>query len=729
MKKKPTFLGLTLCLLIWASNLLAQNYIEIPGGDAPFEDTLFVGNSNYFWIHGGADVAADIFVIGTEINFYTISGQDTTLIPFVKGVFVENCCSPTLLAGIRIIIQVPVDIPPNTDLLSDVMIEVHHDRSPFADAFYYRPNVTFHLIEDDNILWGKETNEGDFNGGINGWTTNAVSDPDAEWVWEADGKADLGAYSDGTGDLAIQSPSFTNGAMVFDSDYYDNDGNQNNPGGGIAPAPQLSELISPLIDLSGVTTGVAVEFNQYMRQFSSVFALSYSMNGGASWSDLLFLNEDTPANEQTERFDVQTIPLPGATGCTQFQIKFIINGNYYFWIIDDVKLLEHDFVPSDDVIWGAEPEQGDFKNGLNDWTTLGINDPDAVWVWEADGKADLGAYSTGSGNLGIFSASVFDGAMVFDSDFYDNGGNQNNPGGGIAPAPHVGELISPVIDLSGNPYLLTLKFHQYFRQFSSTTSVAFSMDGGNTWSSPIEINTAVPQNEGTSRSDIQYVPLIGAFATNEFRVKFIMNGNYYFWIVDDVKILIDSSISLLPAIPNLVSPTNGATNELINTNLSWNSSANANSYSIQVDTEIDFSQPLVFEDTVTNNSTSTPQLDYNTTYYWRVNAANLAGESDWSEVWNFTTEMMTGLEELKTEYGLKVYPNPSDGQFTLETKCLVREWQVSVFNLQGQRVWEDDWEIKGNDKLVLQLGFLAKGMYWLQITDGTERVWKKIVVQ
>ena len=73
------------------------------------------------------------------------------------------------------------------------------------------------------------------------------------------------------------------------------------------------------------------------------------------------------------------------------------------------------------VLWGgAGDPNGEFNGGLNDWTVAALSDPDALWVWNATGDALDGAYSSGSG--AINSPSVSNGAAVFDSDFYDNGG-------------------------------------------------------------------------------------------------------------------------------------------------------------------------------------------------------------------------------------------------------------------------------------------------------------------
>lgn len=192
------------------------------------------------------------------------------------------------------------------------------------------------------------------------------------------------------------------------------------------------------------------------------------------------------------------------------------------------------FAQDGELVWGGEGNpDSEFDGGLNNWTTVGVTNENAIWVWEEDGRANLGNFSS---ETAIASPSVANGAMVFDSDFYDNAGMDDNFGNGIAPAPATGELISPIMDLTGVGSV-SLKFNEYHRNFQSSNQVAYSMDGGVTWSDPIVTNSTVATNDATAPGAVQVVSLFGATGTDQFRVKFIMDGNYYFWIVDDVQIV------------------------------------------------------------------------------------------------------------------------------------------------------------------------------------------------
>ena len=194
----------------------------------------------------------------------------------------------------------------------------------------------------DNVLWGGNSGEGDFDGGLNDWTTiddNAC--PNFElWRWNPIGVATDGAFSTGAG--VSEAPTACNGAMTFDSDFFDNNGDPNNLGGGDCPAVQIGELISPTIDLAAISSGiggVSLKFHQATRQFQSGYIVSYSNDDGAIWNDIN-INLDFPVNSPVIN-EFETVFLPGADlNSSTFKIKFRYEGNYYYWIVDDVQLVE-----------------------------------------------------------------------------------------------------------------------------------------------------------------------------------------------------------------------------------------------------------------------------------------------------------------------------------------------------------------------------------------------------
>ena len=93
----------------------------------------------------------------------------------------------------------------------------------------------------------------------------------------------------------------------------------------------------------------------------------------------------------------------------------------------------------------------------------------------------------------------------------------------------------------------------------------------------------------------------------------------------------------LPSVPTLVSPASGAINVSLPVTLKWSDASGADSYDVQISTDTQFQN--IFEDgPSTSGTTYTPHhLNHNTQYYWRVDAENHGGSSDWSATLNFKT--------------------------------------------------------------------------------------------
>lgn len=106
--------------------------------------------------------------------------------------------------------------------------------------------------------------------------------------------------------------------------------------------------------------------------------------------------------------------------------------------------------------------------------------------------------------------------------------------------------------------------------------------------------------------------------------------------VDDLRFSGTTTGSPPPA-PTLLLPANGATNVQTNPTLSWNASSGAASYRLQLSGSSLFTSTIIDQSNITVTSHSVSGLSYSTTYYWRVNASNSFGTSDWSSVSSFTT--------------------------------------------------------------------------------------------
>ncbi len=92
-----------------------------------------------------------------------------------------------------------------------------------------------------------------------------------------------------------------------------------------------------------------------------------------------------------------------------------------------------------------------------------------------------------------------------------------------------------------------------------------------------------------------------------------------------------------PAAPQLSFPENNMTGIATTPTLGWQSVANAQTYAIQLAFEPTFNDIFVEASNLTGTSFQSPILEEGSNYYWRVNATGQTGQSEWSEVWRFTT--------------------------------------------------------------------------------------------
>ena len=207
------------------------------------------------------------------------------------------------------------------------------------------------------------------------------------------------------------------------------------------------------------------------------------------------------------------------------------------------------------VIWSEDFASGIPTTWMNYGTAVGVADLDAKWEYRgttttpSNAVGSRGAYAgpAGTGQLPIQSTTAANGFVVFDSDFLDNAGIAGNfcGTGALACAPHVANLETGVINLLGHP-TVDLLFTQYYRRFAGAggvqtvpaTYLDFSTDGGVTWSGNVTLNAGIAVNSATTRNSAIAVS-IGQYVGNQANVKirFRFDGDYYFWQMDDIKII------------------------------------------------------------------------------------------------------------------------------------------------------------------------------------------------
>ena len=94
----------------------------------------------------------------------------------------------------------------------------------------------------------------------------------------------------------------------------------------------------------------------------------------------------------------------------------------------------------------------------------------------------------------------------------------------------------------------------------------------------------------------------------------------------------------VPITPTLTNPANNAVGIATSTSLDWNAIVGAGiEYMLEISTDSNFGTTLETVNNLTTNTYSSTVLAGNSTYYWRVKASNLCGDSPYSSVFSFTT--------------------------------------------------------------------------------------------
>ena len=142
-------------------------------------------------------------------------------------------------------------------------------------------------------------------------------------------------------------------------------------------------------------------------------------------------------------------------------------------------------------------------------------------------------------------------------------------------------------------------------------------------------------NEVVKKTEFEYFNL--AKNTEFFwRVRYIMNSDTSDW--SSVWSFTTQSEEILSS-PKLISPENGLIGLDIIGKLHWENVPNAEKYHFSFSNTVDFDSLIFSQKNLSETSYSYNNLKYNAQYFWRVAAFNSTSTSNWSETYNFTTEL------------------------------------------------------------------------------------------
>lgn len=179
--------------------------------------------------------------------------------------------------------------------------------------------------------------------------------------------------------------------------------------------------------------------------------------------------------------------------------------------------------------------------------------------------------------------------------------------------------------------------------------------------------------------------------------------------------------SQLPVLPDfdLLTPEDGSRSiAKYLPEFTWNSSPNADSYTLIIDDNADFSSPHLTKQNITQETytlAAGEELSPNTTYYWKVIAYHSGTPTECNNIFSLTTKRKlkstTSVEE--QEYSAyTIYPNPASDIIHVEFSGIS---DIEIFNIQGKLVYK---KVNVSDGMELNASELKdKGYFIVKVKE------------
>ena len=272
---------------------------------------------------------------------------------------------------------------------------------------------------------------------------------------------------------------------------------------------------------------------------------------------------------------------------------------------------------------------------------------------------------------------------------------------------------SPTLDKPSNGDETDLLIKFSWDQYEGTTNYIFQIDNDENFTMP---RSFAPDPDTLWVNDLVF-------------------GEQYFWRVaaqhaEDISDW--SEVWTLNTVNSimLTSPENAS--EEVNTCplFTWEEVAGTSGYEMWLDSDESFSNPTKYmgEDPKYQCQVN---LNQNTVYYWKVKGKSGALTSNWSETWSFTTEEGIGIQETIDDESISLYPNPSNGNFSLS--MIANEsssYSIRVIDLSGKVVYDNIIDLKiGNNSISITIDNISSGSYNLVITDNDYTITRRLLIK
>jgi len=369
------------------------------------------------------------------------------------------------------------------------------------------------------------------------------------------------------------------------------------------------------------------------------------------------------------------------------------------------------------------------RDGVTEWAGWGFAKKD--WWIETAGDQRRSEFTLGTGTVAIA-----------DGDEWDDLGHPGVPATGTYDV----WLNTAPIDLSSAvPGTVQLRFDSSWRpeyddNYHQTANITVSFDGGEKieilrWESN-SASSNYKDDNSTNQTITVDIPNPAGAANMVLTFGLFDAGNDWWWAVDNIVVTGGWS-GVLASNP---CPKSGTEEVSVKTTLSWTpgdyvggaSPKHRILLSDDIDAVNDDTAVIATQDA--NSYDATGQLDFSTTYYWRIDEANNATAWDKGNVWSFTTEaysypIANVTATASAEQALSPASRTVDGsglnEFDEHGVELKTMWAtpgglpVSIqYTFDMEYMLDKLWVWNGNSEIESLMGFGAKDVTVEYSTDG-----------
>jgi hypothetical protein len=226
-----------------------------------------------------------------------------------------------------------------------------------------------------------------------------------------------------------------------------------------------------------------------------------------------------------------------------------------------------------------------------------------------------------------------------------------------------------------------------------------------------------------------------ASETNTYEVAGLSFGIKYYWRVNAQHAKASSlwsevwTFTTINSV-NLVSPEDGAVNVNACPRLIWEEVPGASKYELWVDTDENFSNPMMRIETIPSSQCQA-QMEKNTDYYWKVRGIVALDTSGWSPIWKFTIEGPEAIDEIIESNSVTLFPNPSNGAFTVQLNASKsEEVYVELIDISGRVVYNDVVSCSvGKNNIAIDLNELPVGVYQVNLKVENNVISRKLIIE